>query len=60
MHKIFGTIVVELWQGKQVQIGTAGRLYMGGEIDDILPLEGHAAWLAGGNGGTYPAGDFLE
>lgn len=29
-----------------LQIGAAGRLYMNGEIDDVLPLEDHAAWRA--------------
>jgi hypothetical protein len=27
-----------------LQIGAAGRLYLDGEIDDVLPLEDRAAW----------------
>jgi len=29
-----------------LQIGAAGRLLLAGEIDDVLPLEDHAAWRA--------------
>lgn len=29
-----------------LQIGAAGRLYMNGEIDNVLPLEDHNAWRA--------------
>lgn len=29
-----------------LQIGAAGRLLLAGEIDEVLPLEDHAAWRA--------------
>ena len=37
-------VVRDLYRENMLQIGAAGRLLLAGEIDDVLPLEDHAAW----------------
>jgi hypothetical protein len=39
-------LVRELYFEDLLQIGAAGRLLLLGEIDEVLPLEDHAAWRA--------------
>jgi hypothetical protein len=39
-------LILDTYRQDLLQIGAAGRLYLNGEIDDVLPLEDHAAWQA--------------
>jgi hypothetical protein len=39
-------LIRDTYREDLLQIGAAGRLYLSDEIDDVLPLEDHAAWRA--------------
>jgi hypothetical protein len=39
-------LIRDIYHEDLLQIGAAGRLLLAGEIDDVKPLEDHAAWRA--------------